>query len=67
MIKRQGLPPHEASWEKCEDFQQKFPDFHLEDKVSLERECNDRPPIIHQYSRRKKKKEGDHNSRTCEE
>ena len=52
-----GLPRHEATWENYDDFQQSFPDFHLEDKVKLERECNDRPPIIHQYSRRKKGKE----------
>ena len=45
---------HEATWENYDDFQQSFPDFHLEDKVKLERECNDRRPIIHQYSRRRK-------------
>ncbi|TYJ97524.1 transposon Tf2-1 polyprotein isoform X1 [Cucumis melo var. makuwa] len=49
-----GLPPHEATWEKYDDFQQSFPDYHLEDKVKLEVECNVRPPIIHQYQRRKK-------------
>ncbi|KAL0560677.1 hypothetical protein IC582_001087 [Cucumis melo] len=49
-----GLPSHEATWEKYDDFQQSFPDYHLEDKVKLERECNVRPPIIHQYHRRKK-------------
>ncbi|TYK02430.1 soluble inorganic pyrophosphatase 1 [Cucumis melo var. makuwa] len=27
-----GLPPHEATWEDCNDFKQQFPDFHLEDK-----------------------------------
>ena len=32
-----------------------YSDFHLEDKVNLEKECNDRPPIIHQYSRRGKR------------
>ena len=42
-----GLPRHEATWEKY--------DFHLEDKVNLEQGCNDRPPIIHQYSRGKNK------------
>lgn len=30
---------------KCEDFQQQFLDFYLENKVDLE-ESNDRPPII---------------------
>ncbi|TYK18018.1 Retrotransposable element Tf2 [Cucumis melo var. makuwa] len=28
-----GLPSHEATWEKYDDFQQSFPDFHLEDKI----------------------------------
>jgi len=54
LIKWQGLPSQEATWEEYDDFQKRFPDFHLEDKVNLERECNDRPPIIHQYRRRKK-------------
>ena len=35
---------------------QRFPDFHLEDKVNLEKESNDRPPIFYQYSRRGNKK-----------
>ena len=46
--------PHEATWENCDDFKQQFHDFHLEDKVVLE-ECNVRPPIILQYSRKGKK------------
>ena len=52
-----GLPHHEATWESYDDFQQSFPDFHLEDKVKLDRECNVRPPITDQYSRRKNRKE----------
>ncbi|KAA0066241.1 ty3-gypsy retroelement transposase [Cucumis melo var. makuwa] len=51
LISWKGLPPHEAMWEVCDDFQQQFPDFHPENKVDLE-ECNDRPPIILQYSSR---------------
>lgn len=51
-----GLPRHEATWEKYDNFQQSFPDFHLEDEVNLEQECNVRPPIIHQYARRNKNK-----------
>ena len=43
LIKWYGLTPHEATWEKFEDFKQLFLDFHLEDKLSWERECNDRP------------------------
>ncbi|TYK27326.1 hypothetical protein E5676_scaffold394G00120 [Cucumis melo var. makuwa] len=50
----EGLP-HEATWEVCDDFKQPFPDFHLEDKVDLEEECNDRLPIILQCNRRGKK------------
>ena len=45
LISWKGLLPHEATWEICDDFQQQFLDFHLEDKVSLE-ESNVRPPII---------------------
>ncbi|KAA0058397.1 Retrovirus-related Pol polyprotein from transposon 297 family [Cucumis melo var. makuwa] len=54
LISWKGLPPHEATWENCDDFAQQFPHFHLEDKVSLERESNNRPRIVIQYSRRKK-------------
>ncbi|TYK16773.1 putative integrase [Cucumis melo var. makuwa] len=46
LISWKGLPRHEATWEVCDEFQQQFPDFHLEDKVDLERESNVRPPII---------------------
>ena len=46
LIKWQGLPRNEATWEKYE-IQQLFPEFHLEDKVNLEKECNDRPFNIH--------------------
>ncbi|KAA0050812.1 transposon Tf2-1 polyprotein isoform X1 [Cucumis melo var. makuwa] len=56
LISWKGLPRHEATWEKYDDFQQSFPDFHLEDEVNLEQECNVRPPIIHQYARRNKNK-----------
>ncbi|TYK14783.1 Retrotransposable element Tf2 [Cucumis melo var. makuwa] len=52
-----GLPSHEAMWENYDDFQRSFPDFHLDDKVKLEGECNVRPPIIHQYRRREKRNE----------
>ena len=52
LISWKGLPRHEATREAYDEIQQLFPEFHLEDKVNLERECNDRPPIIRQYSRR---------------
>ncbi|KAA0036963.1 DNA-directed RNA polymerase III subunit 1 [Cucumis melo var. makuwa] len=54
LISWQGLPAHEATWDNYADFAQQFSHFHLEDKVSSERGSNDRPPIILQYSRRKK-------------
>ncbi|TYK09954.1 Ty3/gypsy retrotransposon protein [Cucumis melo var. makuwa] len=30
LISWKGLPPHEATWEDCNDFKHQFPDFHLE-------------------------------------
>lgn len=33
LISWKGLLSHEATWENCDDFQQQFPYFHLEDKV----------------------------------
>lgn len=54
LIQWKGLPKHEATWEDYDEIQQRYPQFHLEDKVNIE-ECNDRPSTIHQYSRRKKK------------
>ena len=56
LISWKGLPRHEATWEMYEEVQQRFSDFHLEDKVNLEKECNNRLPIVYQYSRRGKKK-----------
>ncbi|TYK25904.1 Ty3/gypsy retrotransposon protein [Cucumis melo var. makuwa] len=42
-----GLPPHEATWENCSDRKYQFPEFHLEDKVDLEKESDARPQFIH--------------------
>ena len=56
LVQWKGLPQHEATWELYEDLKQRFPDFHLEDKVNLEKESNDRPPILYQYKRRENKK-----------
>ena len=56
LISWKGLPPYEATWETCSDFQQQIPDFHLEDKVNLEEESNFRPPIRSVYNRRNKGK-----------
>ncbi|TYK27711.1 DNA gyrase subunit A [Cucumis melo var. makuwa] len=46
-ISWKGLFPLEATWEICDDFQQQFPEFHLEDKMVLEEESNVRPPIFY--------------------
>ena len=43
LVHWQGLPEHEDTWEDLEDFQVQFPNFHLEDKVWLEGEGDDRP------------------------
>ena len=56
LVQWKGLPQYEATWELYEDLKQRFPDFHLEDKVNLEKESNDRPPILYQYKRRENKK-----------
>ncbi|KAL0537842.1 hypothetical protein IC582_026831 [Cucumis melo] len=56
MIRWEGLSNHEATWEQYDDIANKYPNFHLEDKVSLEGRSNVRPPILFQYSRKNKRK-----------
>ena len=51
LISLKGLPRREATWEIYDDFPQSFPDFHLEDKVDLERECNIKPSIVLQVEK----------------
>ena len=51
LVQWKGLPQHEATWELYEELKQRFPDFHLEDKVNLE-ESNVRPPILYHYRRK---------------
>ncbi|TYK29737.1 Transposon Ty3-G Gag-Pol polyprotein [Cucumis melo var. makuwa] len=46
LIVWKGLPQHEASWEDYDGIRQQYPDFHLEDKVPLEGQSNDRHPPI---------------------
>ncbi|KAA0038307.1 Retrotransposable element Tf2 protein type 3 [Cucumis melo var. makuwa] len=46
MIRWDGLSIHEATWEQYADIVDKYPDFHLEDKVSLERRSNVRPIML---------------------
>lgn len=43
LVSWKGLPRHDATWEPYDEMQQRFLEFHLEDKVNLKRECNDRP------------------------
>lgn len=45
LIQWKGLPDSEASWETATSIVHHFPDFHLEDTVSLESEGDDKPPI----------------------
>ncbi|TYK03716.1 putative retroelement pol polyprotein [Cucumis melo var. makuwa] len=52
LISWKGLPPHESTWEDCNDFKHQFPDFHLEKKVDLEEESSVKPPILFTYNRR---------------
>ncbi|TYK22763.1 ty3-gypsy retroelement transposase [Cucumis melo var. makuwa] len=61
LISWNDLPPHEATWEICTDFQQQFPDFHLEYRVALEEGSSVRPPIKFTYNR------GDKGKKICEE
>ena len=53
LVAQKGLPEYEATWEIIEDFKKQFPTFHLE--VDLEGEGNNKPPILLQYSTRRKK------------
>ncbi|KAL2518504.1 Ribonuclease H-like domain containing protein [Abeliophyllum distichum] len=45
LIQWKWLPPLEATWEPFNLLKQQFPDFHLEDKVSLVGGSDDKPPI----------------------
>ncbi|RVW35112.1 hypothetical protein CK203_085924 [Vitis vinifera] len=55
LIQWKGLPQFEASWESVDTIKEQFPDFHLEDKVSLIEGSNDRPPIRYVYNRKGKR------------
>ena len=49
LIQWKGLPPLEATWEPYSHISQQFPEFHLEDKVSLLGGSHDRALIQHTY------------------
>lgn len=60
LIKWQGLPSHECTWEWESAITRRFPHFNLEDKVNLEGDGIDtydalHPPILYQYKRRAQK------------
>jgi hypothetical protein len=61
LIQWQDLPLTDATWELYDNINSLFPDFHLEDNVSLvgagivmDQAAQPRPNIIHTYARRKK-------------
>ena len=45
LIQWEGQDPSDATWENTHEFQQDFPDFNLEDKVSFEDKGNDAGPL----------------------
>ena len=53
LIRWKGLADYEATWETVDGIRHQFPEFHLEDKVSLEGGSNVKPPIVKTYVRRK--------------
>ncbi|TYK05580.1 Retrotransposable element Tf2 [Cucumis melo var. makuwa] len=55
LIKWQGLPESDATWESVYQMNQQFPSFHLEHKVNVEPRGIVRPPILHTYKRRDSK------------
>ena len=55
LIQWKGLPQFEASWESTDTIKEHFPDFHLEDKVSLIEGGNDRPHTRYVYTRKGKR------------
>ena len=60
LIKWKDLPDFEASWEPEDMIAKQFPDFPLEDKVTLVPGGIDKPPIRYTYARRNKRsKPGD--------
>ena len=55
LIQWKELPRFEASWESADTIKERFPNFHLQDKVSHIEGGNDRPPICYGYARKGKR------------
>jgi hypothetical protein len=55
LIKWQGLPDFEATWEKFDKIDHDFPAFHLADKVAFWDGGIDTPPVQYTYVRRKRR------------
>lgn len=56
LIKWQGLPHHENTWEEYEGLNYHFPSFHLEDKVALLREGIDTTREVKVYNKKRGKR-----------
>ena len=46
LIKWKDMPSYENSWEEADSIANQFPSFHLEDKVELLGEGNERTPFL---------------------
>lgn len=51
--------PEDATWERATEITDRFPTFHLEDKVKLWGAGIDRPSVTQVYERRRQKKNKD--------
>lgn len=55
LIQWEGLTELEATWEDFSKVNMQFPNFNLEDKVKVWAAGVDKPPLLHVYTRKKKK------------
>ncbi|XP_031271255.1 uncharacterized protein LOC116129673 [Pistacia vera] len=58
LIHWKGLPEFESTWEDFHTLNTQFPSFHLEDKVALLGEGNDRSHVMQVYNRQRKHSRG---------